>query len=909
MPIAVGASLITAGSSTSAPPPPNVLAIELSVDIDYVDPALSYYVPAWTIAYATCAKLLNYPDRNAPEGSLLQSEVAAGMPTVSADGKTYTFQIRNDFFFAPTNERVAAAHFKHAIDRDLNRTMASPSQPFLRDIEGADAVIRGDATSTSGVVADGNTLRITLLAPSADFLARLTMPFVCPLPLSVGVVPGGISAPVPSAGPYYVESWTRNSQIVIKENPFYTGDRPHHFDEIRYGIGLPLETIKLQIDSGDTDWGDIPPAAHAELALQYGPGSPAALLGRQRWFPFPSPTVLYLAMNHDRPLFGGDPLTPLGNVNLKKAVNYAIDRTAMLAQRGAYAGVATDQHLPLTMPGFRDIDIYPSQPNLVEARRLAGCTGDTPETCPPRTGIFYCANRSPAPETCQIVRANLLQIGLDMEIKLFPRAMQFELTGRRGEPFDMTLEGWHEDYHDPFNFMFLLDGERLQPANNVNFAYFNDPGYNARLDAANLLFGDARTSAFGDLDIDTARHAAPWAPYAVTNDRYYFSDRIGCQVYVPPYTISLGALCVRPAISIGDAEVGEAGTATFTVTLAEAATADYPVTVNFATADGTAGTGDYTSRSDSLTFAEGEMTKTITVGVTNDSTDEPAETFFLQLSGATKGTLVRARGVATILDDDEPPAGAPEDASGTVPAGGSISTDSEGNGASAQDPLETTVTTPVAGDVSIHETASATSVAGYSILGHQVEIAAPAATAGNPLRFVFLLDGSLGAALETATIFRNGSPVPGCADASGAAVPDPCVLGREALPGGDARLTILTSQASRWNFGFQAAPPPPAPPSPPPPPPPPPPSPPPPAPQPQPRPPAQARCVVPNVKGKTLAAARTALARGRCALGRATRAYSARVRSGRIISQSRRPGARLPRGTRVNVVVSRGRRR
>jgi serine protease AprX len=90
----------------------------------------------------------------------------------------------------------------------------------------------------------------------------------------------------------------------------------------------------------------------------------------------------------------------------------------------------------------------------------------------------------------------------------------------------------------------------------------------------------------------------------------------------------------------------------------------------------------------------------------------------------------------------------------------------------------------------------------------------------------------------------------------------------------------------------------------------PPPAPPPAAPPPPPvRPPALVRCVVPNVKGQTLRRARATLTRRRCRLGRVTRAYSVRVRSGRIIRQSRRPGARLPRGTRVNVAVSRGRRR
>jgi hypothetical protein len=69
------------------------------------------------------------------------------------------------------------------------------------------------------------------------------------------------------------------------------------------------------------------------------------------------------------------------------------------------------------------------------------------------------------------------------------------------------------------------------------------------------------------------------------------------------------------------------------------------------------------------------------------------------------------------------------------------------------------------------------------------------------------------------------------------------------------------------------------------------------------------RCVVPNVRGRTVRRARAALTRQRCRLGRVARAYSARVRRGRIVRQSRRPGARLARGTRVNVVVSRGKRR
>ncbi|HET8652775.1 MAG TPA: ABC transporter substrate-binding protein, partial [Gaiellaceae bacterium] len=418
-PLAAATLLVTGGSAVSAPPPPNVLQVDLPVDIDYVDPALAYYIPTWTIEYATCAKLVNYPDLPAPEGGRLRPEVARGMPTISADGKTYTFQLRDDFFFSPpSNERVTAAHFKWAIDRALNRQTSSPAQAFFDDIVGAADVIAGNASSVSGVVADGDTLRITLVRPGGDFLARLALPFTCPLPLSVPVAPGGISAPVPSAGPYYVAGWTRQEEILVKENPNYAGPRPHHFDEIRYGVGLPLETIKLRIDDGTTDWGDIPPAAHEELLQTYGPCEPGSSQ-RQRYFCYPAPTVLYLAMNHDRPLFGDDPTTgpgldPRGNVGLKQAVNFAIDRTAMVGQRGPAGARVTDQHLPHGMPGYRDVAIYPATPDIARARELAGWSpGD-----PMRPGVLYCSDRAPSPAICQIVQTNLREIGLDMEIKL-----------------------------------------------------------------------------------------------------------------------------------------------------------------------------------------------------------------------------------------------------------------------------------------------------------------------------------------------------------------------------------------------------------------------------------------------------------------------------------------------------------
>jgi hypothetical protein len=80
-------------------------------------------------------------------------------------------------------------------------------------------------------------------------------------------------------------------------------------------------------------------------------------------------------------------------------------------------------------------------------------------------------------------------------------------------------------------------------------------------------------------------------------------------------------------------------------------------------------------------------------------------------------------------------------------------------------------------------------------------------------------------------------------------------------------------------------------------------------PPPPPPPPATiADCVVPRVVGKTLAVARSTIASRHCALGRVTKTYSS-ARKGRVVRQSPLAGARRPAGTRVNVAVSRGKRK
>ena len=110
-----------------------------------------------------------------------------------------------------------------------------------------------------------------------------------------------------------------------------------------------------------------------------------------------------------------------------------------------------------------------------------------------------------------------------------------------------------------------------------------------------------------------------------------------------------------PVLSIGNATVTEGNTGTanavFTVSLSTASS--QTVTVRYATANGTATAGsDYTAVSGTLTFAPGQLTRTIAVPVLGDTVVEPNETFVVNLTSPTNATLSDSQGAGTILNND-----------------------------------------------------------------------------------------------------------------------------------------------------------------------------------------------------------------------------------------------------------------
>jgi peptide/nickel transport system substrate-binding protein len=497
--------------------------------VDFVDPALSYRPGIGAVLDTVCARLMAYPDKPPPEGFRLVPEVAAAYPRVSHDRKTWTFTLRSGFRFS-NGTPVRASAFARAINRTLAPGMNSPGAQYTRAIVGAKDVLAGRAKAARGVVARGNMLVVRFTRPVPDFAAQTTMPFFCAVPPTLPADPEGVGA-FPAAGPYYISDYRPGRRVVFRRNRFYRGTRPHHLDGFLVEPTADShQRIIDRVERGEADWGYLPalgldPGDGERLAARYG-------VNRSRFFVKPGLVFRGYALNTSRPLFRDNP-------RLRRAVNFAIDRPAVRrAGVGALLSSLTDQYLPPALPAFANARIYPlNGPDLRTARALA--RGNT------RSGkaVLYTFDSQRQLAVAQVVQQNLARIGLDVEVKGIPLESWFGRVNAPGAPYDIALTGIVADYPDPYAFVnFLLDGRFIGA---YNWSRFDSPKYNRLMRQAARLQGRARDRAYGRLDVQLARDAAPLVAIDNFNELTLVSKRVDPRCIVLRPGLDLTAVCLK----------------------------------------------------------------------------------------------------------------------------------------------------------------------------------------------------------------------------------------------------------------------------------------------------------------------------------------------------------------------------
>jgi ABC-type transport system substrate-binding protein len=474
-----------------------------------IDPQLAYITTAWWLEYATAAKLYNY----SPKGALVP-EVASRF-VVSRQGRRYTFFIRKGFRFSD-GTAVTPASFKYAINRVANHDLASPGAAWIIDgagtnIVGAKEVNDGHGTDVRGVRVRGNKLIIDLTRPDGAFLSKLTMPFFQAtsrkLPLTQEVVSVSSIRDMPSAGPYAYSRNDVNTLTSIRRNPYWKPgpgrSGPRNLDGLDIQWNLNEETAYNQVLANELDEGPLPAAHVQEIADRFG-------VNKSRFWAKPANCVGSVLFNNDRALLDNNP-------RMRKALNWALDRTDYTAQAGPYAGTPWTHLLPPGFPGSitaKKLQPYAPTSNIAKARSLAA--GHF------RNGKITAYFRSSGATNnaqAEIVRRDLIRLGFDagnITMKGFTGGNIYDAWGVRGNDGDIAVSmGWCSDF--PSDIYTFFAGVR---------PFLAGTKYEAKIAAAARLTGKARLRAFGKLDLELTRNFAPQAVMRTFNNRYFFSDRV-----------------------------------------------------------------------------------------------------------------------------------------------------------------------------------------------------------------------------------------------------------------------------------------------------------------------------------------------------------------------------------------------
>jgi DNA-binding SARP family transcriptional activator/ABC-type transport system substrate-binding protein/outer membrane protein assembly factor BamB len=515
--------------------------------LELPDPAIMWGWDGFWVESATCAKLLNYPDAPAPEGWELRPEVAASMPEVSSDGRTYTFTIRRGYWFSPpSNDPVTAETFRYSIERALSPRVDGPGPGFISDIEGEAAFREGKTDHISGLRAEGDVLAIKLTQPSPNFLQRLALPWFCPVPTDSPFVPGGAGAyvsypgppqPVPAAGPYYIADQLNGEYAILKRNPNYAGPRPQAFDAIALREGIdPTKAVGL-VQDGSWDgiiWVEDPVLApEGPVAQKYGAEGYGAGEAAPRYYDAPLPVTGFVGFNAGRALFS--------EPDVRRAAALVVDRNALAAEwrdvpsdqllSSVWSYVPTDQLLPPVMPGFEDRNLYPLGGSVEKARLLVD--GRT------RTAVMAVSTGcDPCRREAGVVRANLAGIGIDVQIRQFPDP--FAAAREPDANIDLLGLGTNLYYADSASFLEQMLLQQMPRS-------WLPKGVASQVEGLSRLDGVERRSAAVALADRLATNEVPVAAAATPVVPVLLGPRLGCPVFSPwGFGIDLAALCLEP---------------------------------------------------------------------------------------------------------------------------------------------------------------------------------------------------------------------------------------------------------------------------------------------------------------------------------------------------------------------------
>jgi peptide/nickel transport system substrate-binding protein len=505
--------------------------IAMDTGIDYLDPGLSYTQEGWEIMWSVYLPLLGYKHVNGPDGATIVPNLAQALPKVTDGGKTYSLTLRKGLKYSDGTP-VKASDFAGAIERDFK--IDSPGVGFFTNIVGADAFSKNPKSGhISGITTDDKTGEITikLNAPQGDFTNILATMFAAPVPASAPAKDTSTN-PLPSTGPYMIQSYKPNKQAIVVRNPNFDaalldGNVPSgNPDKMTIDI-VGDDTVALQrVISGldDYDYHQIPTDRLASTQAKYGDQIKVYTPANNYYF------------------FMNNRVAPFDNLKVRQAVNYAINRDALVR---IYGGLAqpTENILPPTYPSYKKHDLYPY--NLAKAKKLIADSGQKGASV-----TVWNHDRGSDPKATAYLTDVLNSIGLKAKEKIINSGVYWSTVGNQATKAQIGFADWFQDYPHPLDWIdVLLNGDRITQTHNNNYANYDNPTVNAKI--ADLKKEPTLTSSvnaeWATLD-DTIMKDAPWAPFLNRQFTDFFNEGMDLSCYVNHvlYVFDFSLICQKP---------------------------------------------------------------------------------------------------------------------------------------------------------------------------------------------------------------------------------------------------------------------------------------------------------------------------------------------------------------------------
>lgn len=518
--------LSACGSSSTSSKSGGTVTVLMGTAPDSLDPGLGATTQSYEATWITYTGLVTYAHTSGVAGTKLIPGVAESLPTVSADGKTYTFTLRKGLVYS-SGAPVKASDFAYTIQRAIKLGWGN-KELLTENIVGGEEFDKGKASSISGIQTDDATDKITikLVAPYGPFLSVLAFP-------AAGLVPSGTSlksltnSPPPGVGPYEIASVVPNKSFSLVRNPHFSsstiaGVPAGHVDvNVKIASNNQSEAEQVLGNTADVfDYNDtIPPTLLSQVESQAS--------GRYAKEPTVSGEYFFLNVKSK----------PFNSPLVREAVNYAIDRRALQRLDSGMLAPACF-FLPVGMPGhptsacpYGDPNAAPNLTKAKELVRQSGLAG-TPVT-------VWGQSRSPHKEFVDYYASVLNAIGLKATEKIVADAQYYATVGNLSTGAQTGWLSFSQDFPNPIDFYQLLNAKSILPTENHNLSQVNDPHIQSELASLGPVPSSKLGSVVGRwqaLDQYTAQKAY-MAVFGYDEVPKFFSNRIdfGAAVFHPVY--------------------------------------------------------------------------------------------------------------------------------------------------------------------------------------------------------------------------------------------------------------------------------------------------------------------------------------------------------------------------------------